>query len=321
MSDAPPKGKVTVALAPDQRSDAAVAAVLRALLELILANREGALPGRDPEYLHQLRICLRRSRMIQRQLAGVFPPLELRGFRTEFRWLQRATGQARDLDVHLGQFEALRALLPGPARPDLDPLRLVLEHWRLAAHGDTSRALRSRRTEDLLSDWEMLLESLVELPTADRDRATRPIGELSAHRVRRVYKDFLGSGEAITPTSPPAAVHALRKQGKELRYLLDLFGVPLHSADGLAPLIKPLKALQDVLGRHQDREVQIALLRSVAEEVATLNHGPRAVLAMGVLIDRLRSEIREARQELAGPMAELGAGEQRQLVKTAFATA
>ncbi len=319
MSDTPPKAKITVALAAGQRADAAASAVLRALLEVILANREGALLGQNPEYLHQLRISVRRSRMVQRQLAGVFPPLELRGFRTEFRWLQRATGEARDLDVHLGDFESLRVLLPKAVRADLDPLRLVLEHWRLAARGEASRALRSRRTGELLSDWEMLLESLVELPTADRDGATRPIGELSAHRVRRLYKRVIKSGEAITATSPAGAVHDLRKLGKELRYLLDLFGVPLHSAERLAALIKPLKALQEVLGRHQDREVQIALLSSVVDEVATLNRGPQAVLAMGMLIDRLRSQVRAARQELAAPMSELGASEQRQLVRATFA--
>ncbi len=32
-------------------------------------------------------------------------------------------------------------------------------------------------------------------------------------------------------------------------------------------MIKALKALQDVLGRHQDREVQVATLRSLRDEV------------------------------------------------------
>ncbi|MEO6859801.1 MAG: CHAD domain-containing protein [Solirubrobacteraceae bacterium] len=319
MSASPPKAKIRIAMAPEQRSDAAAAAVLRGLLEVILANREGALVGRDPEHLHQLRISVRRSRTVQRQLAGVFPPLELRGFRSEFRWLQRATGEARDLDVHVADFASLRALLPESVQPDLGPLRLVLEHWRLAAHGQLISVLRSRRTEDLLGDWEMLLESLVELPTADRGRATRPIGELSAHRVRRVYKRLLKMAEAISDTSSASAVHELRKKGKELRYLLDLFAVPLHSADSLAPLIRPLKELQEVLGRHQDREVQIAMLRGVAGEVAGLTRGPQAVLAMGMLIDRLENDARAARSELAGPMAELGAGEQRRLVRDTFA--
>ena len=63
----------------------------------------------------------------------------------------------------------------------------------------------------------------------------------------------------------------------------------------MAPLVKSLKGLQDLLGRHQDREVQIAMLRSSAEEVATLPGGGAACMAMGTLVDRLRVDEQAAR--------------------------
>jgi CHAD domain-containing protein len=321
LSGGASKAKVRVPLSAGQRSDAAAVAVLRGLLGVILANRDGALDGRDPEYLHQFRISVRRSRTVQRQLAGVFPPLELRGFRSEFGWLQQATGEARDLDVQALELETLRGRLPGAVRQDLDPLRAVLDHARLAAHGQLVSVLRSRRTDDLLRDWEMLLESLVEMPTGGRERATRPIGDFAAHRVRRAYRRLLKVGEGLTDASPPSAVHALRKRGKELRYLLELFAVPLHSAEALASLITPLKALQDVLGRHQDRHIQMTMLRHAAPEVASLRGGPQAVLAMGMLVDRLAVDARAARDELAAPLAELGSSEQRHLVKRTLASA
>jgi CHAD domain-containing protein len=318
VTTAPPKAKIWVPLSSELRSDAAVVAVLRALLEVIVANRDAVLTGLDPEYLHQLRIAVRRSRTVQRQLGAVFPALELRGFRSEFRWLQQATGEARDLDVQVEDFDGLRALLPEALRPELDPLRMVLEHWRLAARGATVRMLRSRRTADLLADWEMLLETLVELPIADREEATRPIGDLSAQRVRRAYKRVLKLGEGVSAETPAPALHELRKKGKELRYLLELFAIPLHSAAALEPVIEPLKALQDILGRQQDRVVQAAVLRRVADEVATLPGGPQAVLTMGVLTERLGEDARTARSELSGPLAELGAAEQRQIIKHCF---
>ena len=80
-------------------------------------------------------------------------------------------------------------------------------------------------------------------------------------------------GRAIEPSSPAEEYHELRKKGKELRYLLELFGVKLFDEEAVAPLVKSLKALQELLGRHQDREVQIAMLRSSVEEVATLPGG------------------------------------------------
>ena len=137
----PPKAKVSVALDPGLRSDVAAAAVLRALTGAIEGNREGAMAGQDPEYLHQLRIAVRRSRTVQRQLRHVFPPLLLPGYRSEFKWLQRATGEARDLDVYLLEFDAMRELLPNGMREDLAPLRTVLTHWRLDAQAQTSRVL------------------------------------------------------------------------------------------------------------------------------------------------------------------------------------
>jgi hypothetical protein len=61
--------------------------------------------------------------------------------------------------------------------------------------------------------------------------------------------------------------------------------------------------------------VQIAVLRRVADEVATLPDGAQAVLTMGVLTERLAEDARAARSELNGPLAELGATEQRHIIK------
>jgi CHAD domain-containing protein len=310
--------KVEVPLAYDQRADAAAAEVLRRLLSVIIENREGAITGQDPEHLHQLRIAVRRSRTVQRQLAGVFPPVSLPGFRAEFRWLQRATSEARDLDVYVLELDSLRNLLPESQRSDLDPLVPVLGHWRLAARAETATALKSPRFANLVADWEQLLESLVELTLDDRPVAQRSIGTVASKRIRKVYGRVVKMGEAIDETSPPEALHELRKRGKELRYLLELFATRLFDPGVVAPLVKSLKALQDVLGRHQDREVQVALLRSLAGEVATLPGGPAACMAMGVLVDRLLADELVARQEFTERFQILAADFQAALVRETF---
>jgi CHAD domain-containing protein len=319
MSTSVVKAKVDVPLAYDQRADAAAVAVLRSLLEVIGENFEGAISGEDPEHLHQLRIAVRRSRTVQRQLKGVFPPAELPGFRAEFRWLQQATGAARDLDVYVEDLESLRAMLPDEMRGDLDPLVPVLAHSRLAARADMTRALRSDRTAYLIEDWERLLETLTERSAHDRAAARRCIGEVAGQRIRRVYKRIVKMGRAIERDSPAADYHELRKKGKELRYLLELFGARLFPNEAVGPFVKSLKALQDVLGRHQDREVQIAMLRSSAEEVATLSGGGAACLAMGALVERLRLDERAAREEFAERFSKLAAKPQRALVRETFA--
>jgi CHAD domain-containing protein len=318
VSTAVVKAKVDVPLAYGQRADAAATAVLRRLLDVIAENTDGAISGEDPEHLHQLRIAVRRSRTVQRQLKDAFSPGELPGFRAEFRWLQQATGVARDLDVYLEDLDDLREMLPEAMRGDLDPLVPVLAHSRMAARADMARALRSVRAADLFEDWDRLLEIMVERPSHDRPAAECPIGVVAGKRIRKVYKRIVAMGRAIERSSPAEDYHELRKRGKELRYLLELFGVKLFDEAAVTSLVKSLKALQDLLGRHQDREVQIAMLRSSVDEVATLPGGGAACMAMGALVERLRLDEQAARDEFAERFAELAAKPQRALVRETF---
>jgi CHAD domain-containing protein len=179
-------------------------------------------------------------------------------------------------------------------------------------------ALASDRAQALLADWEQLLESLVELPVEDRPAATRPVGAVVGKRIRKVYGQMLTMGAAIDDDSPAADYHELRKTGKELRYLLELFAVNLFDEAVVSSSIATLKAVQDVLGRHQDREVQMAMLRSSAVEVATLPGGPAACMAMGVLVDRLSADERAARREFGERFAALTADARREAFAKTF---
>ena len=310
--------KPEVPLTPDMRADSAAAAVLRAMLEVIEANLDGTIADIDSEFLHDLRVAVRRSRSVQRELKRTFPPDELVHYRTEFRWLQQVTGDVRDLDVHVLEFDSMRELVPEAMRDDLDPLLRVLRARRAAARRAMVRALRSKRTSTLLSEWGSFLDGLEGRGVDERPDATRPIGEVSGERIRKVYKQMLTMGGAIDESSPPEAYHELRKKGKELRYLLELFGVPLFPEEVAKPMIKSLKALQDVLGRHQDREVQIALLRSLGPDVGEAPGGEAALMAIGALVARLGEDERAARGEFAGRFAEFSSKEQRRLVKETF---
>jgi CHAD domain-containing protein len=311
--------KVGMPLRPEERSDAAAAVVLREMLEVIEANLEGTIADVDTEFLHDLRVSVRRSRSVQRELKRAFPPDELVHYRAEFRWLQQVTGDVRDLDVHILEFDDMRALVPEAMRDDLDPLLRVLRARRATARRAMVRALRSKRTTTLLADWGSFLDGLEAMPVDERPDATRPIRDVSGERIRKVYRRMLKMGDAIDESSPAAAYHELRKKGKELRYLLELFGVPLFPEEVVRPMIKTLKSLQDVLGRHQDREVQTALLRSLGPSVGESAGGEAALMAIGALVARLGEDERAARGEFAGRFAEFSSEEQRQLVKETFA--
>jgi CHAD domain-containing protein len=126
-------------------------------------------------------------------------------------------------------------------------------------------------------------------------------------------------GDAIGPESPPEAYHELRKKGKELRYLLELFAAPLYPEKVVKPMIKSLKALQDVLGRHQDRQVQQAMLRSLAGELAASPDPGATLMAVGALLASLEEDARAARGEFAARFGPFSSKKRRPLVKDTFA--
>ena len=125
-------------------------------------------------------------------------------------------------------------------------------------------------------------------------------------------------GSAIDADSPPEEYHELRKKGKELRYLLELFGAPLYPAEVVKPLVKALKGLQDVLGRHQDREVQAATLRSLQDEVARAPGGVAALVAVGALIQRLAEDEQAARAQFERAFRPVRRPRSAPLVKETF---
>jgi CHAD domain-containing protein len=288
-----------VALEPDMTAEHAVAEISRRLLDVIEANLPGAIAGDDPEALHDFRVSVRRTRSLQRELKRVFPPDDLKRFRKEFRWVQQVTGPTRDLDVYvLGFDEMTRGL------PDLEEVRTVLLQRRAAARAEMETALRSERIHRLLDGWGTLIETLAGSPIGGRPAAVRPIGDLAAKRIDRVYGQMVRMGRKIGDESPHAALHDLRKKGKELRYLLEFFA-PLFKRSATKPKVRSLKKLQDALGRFQDREVQADLIESLTDDAPEL-------------VERLRQDQEAGRDEFSERFAAFAAPEQRLLVKQTF---
>jgi CHAD domain-containing protein len=197
------------------------------------------------------------------------------------------------------------------------PVRTLLARHRAAALRALKRELRGPAYRDAWASYRAFLDGKLG-PAADRPDAKRPIAEVAGRRIRKVHARMVDKGAAIDDTSPADDLHELRKRGKELRYLLEFFG-PLWPDDVVKPLVKSLKGLQDVLGTHQDREVQAGHMRELADELAGQVGGPEALLVLGVLVDQLEAEQRAARGHLAERFAAFASKRQRNLVRRTFA--
>jgi CHAD domain-containing protein len=286
-------GRVSSPTVPLDRDEPALAGLRRVLANLAVTiedNLEGTIDDIDPEFLHELRVAVRRTRSVLAEAKGVLPADVRAHHRDGFGWLGEVTGPARDLDVYVLGWERYVAPLQSDGRDSLDRVREELDQRRLAAHEELSRALCSERCCELLDGWERWLHD-PDVTPPDEQR----LGRFVARRVAKAQRKVLEHGRSITPDSPAERLHDLRKDTKKLRYLLECFG-SLFPAKGRRAFVDQLKALQDNLGEHQDAEVHLAQLRALAHDLnerATVDTD--ALLAMGRLsdhLDRRRAEER-----------------------------
>lgn len=308
-------GKVVVPLFPAMPGADAVSAILLQQLDALEANVDGVLHDIDTEFLHDLRIAVRRTRTALKLLGHVLPgELTLR-FASEFRWLGDTTTPLRDLDVQLLSLPSMAARLVAASPDDLQPLAAYLARRRAAERRKLSRALRSARFDAMVGDWRKALL----VPRAAGHASGPRAAELSTDRTRRADARVLRLGSAITASSPAESLHTLRKRCKELRYVLEFFR-SLHDPLLYAAVLADLKRLQDCLGEFQDSEVQSAEIQSLAAAMLARQAAPAStLLAMGELAAQLGTRQRAARAEFTDRFAHFagGAGRHRMAALTA----
>ena len=278
------------------RADAAAKAVLLQQLDALTANEAGARAGLDPEYLHDFRVAVRRTRTALGQIRDVFPQKALERFRAGFAWLGVVTGPTRDLDVYLLHFPDYRARLPEAVQEDLQPLHDFLKSHQKKEQAALVKVLDSHRYRQLMQGWRAFLEADVPAKTS-LTNAMRPVREVAGEQIARVYRRVVKQGKAITRTTPATDLHRLRKSCKKLRYLLEFFQ-PLYPPKKIKKLIKALKLLQENLGAFQDLEVQGAALRQFSQQMVDEGETPATTLiAMGMLVAGLGDQQQRVRKE------------------------
>jgi CHAD domain-containing protein len=285
-------GKLSIAIRPDQPAGSALAAILGHLVETVRINVEGTIVGLDSEFLHDLRVAVRRARSAVKLLTGVLPSAHEAHLVDQLRWLGEVTGPPRDLDVLELVLDEVAATWPAEAAGELAEFRRLLLRRKARAAGALRTALRSDRFVALLAALDTAAAGSAGVDAGPH--AGTPINILAAKRLRRVATKVLSRGELITPESPGEPLHDLRKRCKELRYLLELLA-PAFDPVPHGRVVRDLKALQEVLGDFQDGEVHRDAVREAARDLlasglrggADLDRLAPALLAMGRLAGEL----------------------------------
>ena len=212
--------KLDVHLSPGMPAQGALRNVLLYLLDALEANVPGTIRDVDTEFLHDLRVAVRRTRSALKLAGDVLPGGLRERFGTEFKWLGDLTTPTRDLDVYLLGYQDMAAALISAKPAELAPFHEHLRAQRAAEYRKLVRGLRSARFTRLTCEWRAVLTGL---PPGRGRRGGYSAAELAADRIGRAHRRVLRQGQAITPDSPPERLHDLRKRCKELRYLLEIF--------------------------------------------------------------------------------------------------
>ncbi len=293
---------VNVTLTPSMPADLAIALILLQLLDTLEANVDGVLRDVDTEFLHDLRVAVRRTRSALKLAGDVLPAGLADRFAPEFKWLGDLTTPTRDMDVYLLDYPAMAGSLTAASPEDLAPFREFLARRRAADRRRLVRGLRSARFADITGAWRTELTKITKRRRPRRSpgpgQQQRPaIGVLAAQRIRKAYRKVVRRGSAITPESPAADLHTLRKRCKELRYLLEFFASLQDPADH-RKAVKQLKKLQNCLGEFQDTQVQHDNIRAFAQQMMDEGSAPAVtVLAMGELAAQIAARQQRARAE------------------------
>jgi CHAD domain-containing protein len=227
------------------------AVVLRARLKALekLLPLAARTRGDDPEPVHQLRVATRRAAAALR----LFGPCLDRGVRRKLRRvarrIRRAAAEARDADVQRQLAMERATLLQGPGEAVMRDLAEWLGRRGRRARRSIRAVTERYPSKRLRRLRRRVLAGLGPVPATDPAGGSPPrLGEFAAERLARRATAVEEASRADLRIVEN--LHALRLEGKRLRYEMESVAVAL--GPDVQEACGRLKALQDRLGAIND---------------------------------------------------------------------
>ncbi len=289
--------------------------ILRTYLSVARQNEDGLIADIDTEFLHDYRVSLRRIRSVLSLFKGVFSRDQTADLKRRFAALMTPTGRMRDLDVWLLKKGKFISVMPPNLHSGAHEMFDLFRAERERELSQLTQWFRSDEYAKITHDLTALTETTGRLepgPNADRG-AYRYACALIWKRYRKICK----RARSISDETPDDTVHALRIDCKKLRYLMESFG-PLFPADDFRTILKPLKKLQDVLGKFNDCSVQQQKLQEFIDQ----HSDAKAQLAMaaGGLIAVLNQRQRAERAKVIANLQHFDSPNIRRVFRVLFHT-
>jgi inorganic triphosphatase YgiF len=254
----PVKAKTPI-LEKDLSVHEAFARILQSCLTHLQANEEGMFQSDDVEFVHQMRVALRRMRSALNIFSDLVPSEKTEPIRQEMRWLAGELDGARNWDVC--EQETLPPIVAAfPNHEGLAELQRRSAEIRRQHNEQARSAVASSRYQKFLLTIGAWLCS----PPASTaiEPANEPsLAEFAATILQKRHKQLKKRGKHIVSLSP-AERHKVRIAAKKLRYAAEFFS-SLYPRKHKHAYIAALADLQDVLGILNDAATTANLLQEI----------------------------------------------------------
>ncbi len=210
----------------------------------------------DREALHDFRVATRRLRTMHNAYIK-YPKSKVEAKADHLlKRLADTTNRARDCEVQLLWLQQQRSAL----QPDEQPGYEWLYERIRQSLGTEYRHLRNGLSIQFDEVKELLGKQRAKAVTSDKPA----FRELAAGKIEKQAHKFQKHMQAYQKGKGDAAMHRARISAKKLRYLVEPLSKHLEGAE---PVIKQLKATQEVLGKLHDLQLLAAELASVSKLV------------------------------------------------------
>lgn len=256
--EAVPVKAAPVVLTRQMTAGQAFLRIAAAALAQVHGNERGVIHSQDPEYLHQMRVGIRRLRsafsLFREVLGDAAAPQA-----TALRGIAGALGPARDWDVLVT--ETLPMVRPAlAAHVAAEAFEAVCRKCQLSARAGAKKSIKTigyNESMIALGSWLAALDR-----DGDGGAWGQPARVCALQILKARHARVLRRGRRLDRRTA-AELHRLRIAVKQLRYATEFFAT-LFPGRGMATLRDRLVLLQDILGRINDAAVVRPLLSTAA---------------------------------------------------------
>ncbi len=246
-----------------------------------------------PDSVHQMRVTVRRLRSTLQSFGAVLPKQSTRHLRDELKWLGGVLGEARDDEV-LSDY-LLSRLADTPVELVMGPVQARVRAHFAPREADAQRAvlaaLDAQRYFTMLDELDRLIDDppvTAAAATAAGDVLPRAV----ARAYRRTRRRMRRARRAPACAARDVALHETRKAAKRARYAAE--AARPAAGKKARRFAKRMKAVQSVLGDHQDA----VTARAVTREIGVQAHlGGENAFSYGLLHERADHEALELQDQ------------------------